>query len=345
MKNTLDKWLSRNNQGIKPINKINRYFVYNKKTNTALWFEKKPLKKNINFEKKVTVKELNETIIVCGNIETNPDDLYNVELNQTIQHTPLLKSNLQKAIRRGNLEIALKTSKTLIKTNFNEFLRRLFIIVLEDTTAHHCLNELVWMCASYPLWKPSKDQINWLIGVVEVITLNPYWDIPCFDQTRFDLRKNSEELAKLDIFDMSMIYSIVLRASYGGMICDVNMIHYYANLWFNRLVGKNADTHIDLKLRSLEIVPIDVDTIKNIKKTEILNEAIDYHCFPEILRKITDKYDHINPEHIKKAIWHNNSDYNYRDNYDHNNTYDILWNLIEGDVRKKQKDILDKLQL
>ena len=138
---------------------------------------------------------------------------------------------------------------------------------------------------------------------------------------------------------------MVLRASYGGMICDVNMIHYYAKIWFNRLVGKNADTHIDLKLRSLEIVPIDVDTIKNIKKTEILNEAIDYHCFPEILRKITDKYDHINPEHIKKAIWHNNSDYNYRENYDHNNTYDILWNLIEGDVRKKQKDILYKLQL
>ena len=72
--NTLEKWLSKKNKGIKPINNIHKYFYYNKKNNKkALWFEKKP---SVNFEKKVNVKELNEIIIVCGNIETKSDKLY-----------------------------------------------------------------------------------------------------------------------------------------------------------------------------------------------------------------------------------------------------------------------------
>lgn len=341
--NTIDKWLSKSNKGIKPINSIYKYFYYNKKNNKALWFEKKPQKKNINFEKKVNVKELNEVIVICGNIEKSS---YNVDSYYNNEYTHLLKSNLQKAIRRGNVEVALKTSKTLIKTNFNEFIRRLFIIILEDTTSNHCLNEIAWMSASYPLWKPSKFQIDWLLGVVETITLNTYWDIPFFDNTsRFDLRNFNNELIKLDIFDMSMIYSMVFRASYGGMKNDVNMIHYYADLWFKRLTNKSADTNIDLKLRSMEIVPRNIDSIKNIKKDEILIQAIDYHCYPEIIRKLNTIYTHIQPEYIKKAIWSNNSDFNYRNNYYHNSEYDKLWFLIKENTIKIQEQILDKIIL
>ena len=106
------------------------------------------------------------------------------------------------------------------------------------------------MSACYPL-KPSKLQINWLL-VVQTITLNNYWDIPIFDTHHFDLRDNYDELKKMDIFDMSMIYSMVFRASYGGMKNDVNMIHYYADLWFKRLANKYADTNIDLKLLALK---------------------------------------------------------------------------------------------
>lgn len=344
--NTLDKWLSKSNKGIKPLNSICKYFYYNKKNNKALWFQKKPLKKDINFEKKVNVKELNEVIVVCGAIETNPDKLYNADCFYNNEYTHLLKSNLQKAIRRGNLELALKTSKTLIKTNFNEFIRRLFIIILEDTTANHCLNEIAWMSACYPLWKPSKFQINWLLGVVETITLNTYWDISVFDDSpKFDLRNHNEELAKLDIFDMSMMYSMVFRASYGGMKSDISMIYYYADLWFKRLTGKIADTNMDIKLRSLEIVPTNIDTIKNIKNHELLIQAIDYHCYPEIIRKLNTFYNHIKPEYIKKAIWFNNSDFNYRDNYYHNSEYDILWNLIKDKTRILQQEILDKILL
>ena len=57
---------------------------------------------------------------------------------------PLLKSNLQKAIRRGKTEVAISTALFLLQSNSIEFLRRLPIIFIEDV----CLMDSI----SIPIW-------------------------------------------------------------------------------------------------------------------------------------------------------------------------------------------------
>ena len=55
----------------------------------------------------------------------------------------LLKSNLQKAIRRGNVDVALKSAKLLLHKSPNDFWRRLPIIIAEDVLPHPQLRKMV----------------------------------------------------------------------------------------------------------------------------------------------------------------------------------------------------------
>ena len=99
------------------------------------WLLKKPIK--YNFSKIVKCKTLGD-IFVVGNIESD------ISMNSTeFKYTSLLKSNLQKCVRRQILNKSLSTAKLMIKTDFLQFIRRLAIIMLEDTTLHESFNIIV----------------------------------------------------------------------------------------------------------------------------------------------------------------------------------------------------------
>lgn len=64
-------------------------------------------------------------------------------------YVPLLKSNLQKAIRRKERDAALRTAWWLLAKEPTELLRRLPVILCEDTQAHAgLLTEIVWLMAA-----------------------------------------------------------------------------------------------------------------------------------------------------------------------------------------------------
>ena len=57
----------------------------------------------------------------------------------------ILKSTLQKCVRRQETELALMCAKTMMRVNFKSFLRRLIIIAAEDVFLDKTANTALWM--------------------------------------------------------------------------------------------------------------------------------------------------------------------------------------------------------
>ena len=61
------------------------------------------------------------------------------------KNVPMMKSLLQKAIRRGEKEISIKAANHLIRMDLPAFLRRLPIIIVEDVELFREFNIVVWL--------------------------------------------------------------------------------------------------------------------------------------------------------------------------------------------------------
>ena len=191
MQTGLDKWLN-------PNKKIyNIFFLEWNKNPIANWVSEKP--KNYNIKK--VIKWNNKDVLIIGNIKS--DNLFtNID---TFKYTSLLKSNLQKTIRRGVLHDSLSTAKLMIKTNFSQFIRRLSIIMLEDTSLHYSISTIIWMTAMYPIWKPTKEHIKWLLNIVNYMCLLKNRDL--YLKGSFDINKNLDRINNLNDNERGIVHS------------------------------------------------------------------------------------------------------------------------------------------
>ena len=67
--------------------------------------------------------------------------------------------------------------------------------------------------------------------------------------------------------------------------------------------------------RNIEVLKVKVKNLKltrTLSKADILNESIDFHCYPDMLESISNKTS-IDPDTIKDLIWINNSKYKIRE--------------------------------
>ena len=78
--------------------------------------------------------------------EQEQQDAIVLPIIKTTADIPLLKSNLQKAVRRGNHSIAVSTALAMIQKDVTQFLRRLPVIYIEDV----CLID------SFPVAMPTR---------------------------------------------------------------------------------------------------------------------------------------------------------------------------------------------
>ena len=100
----------------------------------------KPLKCNFN----ETFKIKKEEFTICGNI--NPKFSQYYPPSKLIYHkNQYLSSHLQKAIRRMNDIKSVQTAKHFIDLDYQSFLRRLPIIMMEDVTIHESIKVIVWL--------------------------------------------------------------------------------------------------------------------------------------------------------------------------------------------------------
>lgn len=187
----------------------------------------------------------------------NGDKSADTPLPRWVQHhsrlsVPVLKSILQKSIRRRRPLPSVKVAMELADKSLGELLRRLPIIILEDSTLHPDFDLLVWLMMAH-----SKDYTippSILARVFEIIfeiCMCPWIDSCSYTvlgDTERDLDRCSvtsltslhEELITNNesVGGLSLIWAMLIRAEYGGMKGDVEMLRSFASVWKNRLQSK-----------------------------------------------------------------------------------------------------------
>ena len=81
-------------------------------------------------------------------------------------HIPLVKSNLQKAIRRCDSQIAIQSALVLIQCAPMELLRRLPIIYIEDVCLMDSYPIVVWLMMADRDYIINNDDIDKLLNII-----------------------------------------------------------------------------------------------------------------------------------------------------------------------------------
>lgn len=327
---SLNGWLN-----IKKEKEINicKYFYLEWKDNylptKCGWYVKSPEKENYNTN--VNWKNVSK-ITICGYIDNINNNEFNFKIKEKkYKNVAYIKSLLQKAIRRGDIDISLKSALIFIKLDIINFLRRILIIMLEDVAIHHSFNVILWLLVCFSKdnkFKLKTFYVKYLLGVVYVlVNIKKKYIVKEVEDIDY------ETISLLESFNnkknRSIIYSLILRKSYGGLKSDMVLIDKYV-----RNLIKDLDSFI--KHYSIIVKPIEYE-FDTLNLEDWIIEAIDYHCDKRVIEYIEKKHS-IQEDEIRKLIWHNDSKINYRvkqKNYNY-----TQYNRIQYDLRRIQYYLL-----
>jgi len=209
--------------------------------------------------------------------------------------------------------------------------------MLEDTFLHESFSTLVWLIiACNNNFKMQKYIYEWIYGIVYLLCKIDKIDI--FNPKNIAERKTESILElitlynELELGEMSILYSIQIRISYETINDNVNILHYFCQLWYNRFIDKN------ISINKNKIIAIMI-YVKELELSDWDVSAIDYVTNSKLIEYISKKYEEIDVEDIKKMILINSSSINCRCKSE---IYNLeKWNLIKDYVEKTQKYLLN----
>jgi hypothetical protein len=328
---TLNKWVKSDNIFVEK-----KYFYIE-------WFGKIPKKIDIiNDEqpsdviiyKSVKVKGLN-TVVFCGKINSSNEKL-KLPINTNEKLLPILKSNLQKCIRRNYTDLAIQTCIHMWNISPIEVLRRLPIIMVEDVCFMDSFIILIWMMGAIEKWNPTIVHLNWILGIVKQLSIYPIKtyvpdyvsnkNIPLYIENTILKEPNKY------FFYKKHLYSLIIRENYGGMKCDGKML--LSCLW-EIFLNKDLIIYNKIKPVKIKFYPLVLN--------DILLESVDFHCCNQLINFLINKYTNLSSNQLKNAIWDNRSSINYRDvNPVINKSTLNIWNIIKNDVDDFCQKYLEK---
>jgi hypothetical protein len=249
------------------------------------------------------------------------------------QHSRLsvsvLKSILQKAIRRRKPLPAVRCAMELADKSLGELLRRLPVIILEDSFVHPDLPLLMWIMMAYPRdFIPHPRLIARIFHIVfEVASCQ--WLDPLPDN---DLSETTSTVTTLSLLyeadhvkapqltswrkSEALLWSMLVRAEYGGMKGDVEMLRCYADLWYRRFTSDSAPDMVLTRVFGASIVPepsaswqetlkklyqrakeqgssrVDAlasDGIDRLIIDDVCIEGVDFHCSPIVDKLLAEE--------------------------------------------------------
>jgi len=206
----------------------------------------------------------------------------------------LLKSNLQKAIRRQEKDIALHTTmKMIYHGGIIELLRRLTIITWEDVMLNQYYPAIVWLfvALSSKTYQATNDDIIFLHSYVAYLCdldeLSGY-DGTCNESTPFS-----------QLYHDAMALSLYVRLQYGGFSSEIGGM--------NDLIRRVLQHDVFISQQEITLIePYELIC------ADILDAAIDFHCFPSMPKRVQERIPFLTEETIKKAIWNFDSSVNRR---------------------------------
>lgn len=248
-----------------------------------------------------------DTYICCDEFVKNKLNTVKFQVKEydkfTVKHLPILRSQLQKSVRRELSDICMKTAITMCniydinkQIGLFEMLRRITIITIEDAILCEDFGILVWfICAISKNLFVNDYFVKLILNIVSGISFSPLRD-----KAFKNLRK---EYKLTCIPNNDLLLSIQLRNSFHGMECDVNMLNQVTDIWYNRINN-------DSPLCKFLIKKYDYENNECLKKEEIMLEALDHHC-TNICSRI-QSYFNIDDDKLKSLIWNNSSSINTR---------------------------------
>ncbi len=325
-----------------------RRFFYLKWTNRyspvkeAVWLKDRPA--DVNYITEVNWGDVRKThtFYLCGCFPDLNDGRFNIINETKYRNLANLKSHLQKNIRKGDEQLALSTAIHMLRLDQNELLRRLPIIMIEDVMLHKSFSTLIWLMVSQSLKQnkfPMKQYMyEWLLGVIYVLCKIEKKDVIEYE----DLTQQPKLLYILDSYDgygemeCSLLYSMYLRISYGGMKCDIEMFKQYINRWKKRFT---REIEGEEEISMMRVRNISFFSVKTLELEEWDLSAIDFHCNDRFIEYIKKRYPDVEEDEIRKMVWLNSSSINYRKSTE---IYEReLWTNMKTYILKTQKYILD----
>ena len=256
----------------------------------AKWSEEPPT--GIVWHKSVVIS--NQRVVICSSVLPGKSIVPEYRLPESL--IPLLKSNIQKCVRRKIHDKAMKSAYQLMnivsdkgkEIGMSNFLRRLSIISLEDTVVISAIQTVIWfMVAHSKGYTLDEKQKRYLLGVLYILIDNKTFSRMQWKSTNKDIVYND------------FVKSLTVRKAYGGMKGDINMIddaikHYSYN-----------------KPANIPIVRMKVTDL-SFNKDDIELSAVDFHCYPHIISRLVILFPEYSEEHLKQVIWDESSGVNIR---------------------------------
>ncbi len=246
----------------------------------------------------IRIREYNTILTMYG----TPGEPFKPSVQIGKRTLPLIKSNLQKCIRRKDEGRAIRTALAMYSLNPNEVLRRLPIIMIEDCLPYpKAFVKLIWfMCAVSKGYVMSTTEVESMLGIVATMCDSSEYEVAARG------RKTIGPSDWVGAPNEDFFWAMELRKIYGGLPCDKEMIGFHQELWLDRFKGSEWPRLVQTDYE------VDIDSVDDIGKGDILLESIDQHPYPFIVGKILDKVPDLSADEIRMAIWMCRSKINVR---------------------------------
>lgn len=315
---------------------MNSYlFVLDPATHSANW--KKNISwdtaQKINFQHKIQLKKLNTQITLIHLRDSTPK-LANA--NDPFPSISLLKSLLQKQIRRCETEPALITAKQYITNHFASFIRRLIIILCEDVFLDpNIFLILSWfsLAITKTNYQISTYDAELCLNIIQALCQETRFVEPKFLPEPPNIPIEQRNAQELQLPENQMLLSLSYYVAYTTFFLqgDQHMFHYALANYQN--ITKMTPIQILFQPIFHNIPTFGIDNFQTF--------GIDFHNYPDLTQKLISytKVLQANEDEIKETIWIMRSGINKRkpnllDELDEDKQLRILkiWNKIAQPV-------------
>ena len=255
------------------------------------------------FQTRIQIDRQKDTILVLtrlGSAAAAPSPVWTSELEYAV---PVLKSNLQKAVRRGLYHVAKATAKQLLTQDAVAFLRRLPIIAVEDVCYLGWIPHVIWLMAAVSKgYVLSEDE---QIGLVHLVgQLSVYNEARLCDKRPVNSDDDSNNQASFwapPHHNVAIAFG--LRIAYGGSRGDLELLRRHGLYVLDNNESRSFSSWVQeaCSKTSSEIVEF--------APVHKLVQAVDFHCTPSILKEIRS---FVPRKELRRAIWFYRSSPNFR---------------------------------
>jgi len=250
---------------------------------------------NLHWTAKVKIRGYESELTLEGPINKEAD-IWVDEKQIGKKAISLCKSNLQKCVRRKECDKAIRTAYAIYTQSPSEALRRIPIIMIEDTLPHPAsFCKLVWwMAAVSKGYRMTRKEVSEMLGVIASMCETETYEVCELSEDK------PPDWCELSRDQQDFMWALELRKEYGGMLVDKKMLTYHQHLWHERL-SREQNKWWNL-LNDLNTYDIDPSDLGEFDKEDILLESLDFHCFGFLPQKIATKVG-LTEEEVKTAIW------------------------------------------